>query len=157
MLTYHPCVTQGGVFRIGILEGSVYSVDWPGSFDESSVLYDCIPDIIKRLSTDLDLYFQGNYIDWQTYPLITDRGTDFQRGVWRILQSIPYGNTITYSDVAQRMGTKAVRAVGSACGRNLIPILIPCHRVINKNGGYGGYSAGLDKKIFLLRCEHCAV
>ncbi|KUO96345.1 methylated-DNA--[protein]-cysteine S-methyltransferase [Ferroacidibacillus organovorans] len=82
------------------------------------------------------------------------RGTPFQVQVWRALQQIPYGQTRSYSEIAANVGRKnAVRAVGAANGANPLPIMIPCHRVIGKNGTLTGYSGGLDIKVRLLKLE----
>lgn len=82
------------------------------------------------------------------------RGTDFQKGVWKELTKIPYGNTISYKELAIKMGgvTKS-RAVGQANSLNPIPIIVPCHRVINADGKLGGYSCGLEIKEKLLELE----
>jgi len=87
-------------------------------------------------------------------PLKFQIGTDFQRKVWKALQSIPYSKLCSYSDIAQRINSpKAVRAVGAANGKNPIPIIIPCHRVIGKSGKLVGFSSGLDLKRRLLKLE----
>ena len=81
-------------------------------------------------------------------------GTDFQREVWRQIALIPFGETITYSELAKRAGApNAVRAAGTATGRNPHSIIVPCHRVIGKSGTKGGYAGGLDRKRQLLRLE----
>ncbi len=81
-------------------------------------------------------------------------GTPFQLSVWEALQTIPFGETVSYSDIATRIHhPKAVRAVGAANGRNPISVLIPCHRVIAKDGGIGGYAGGLAIKRQLLQLE----
>lgn len=81
-------------------------------------------------------------------------GTDFQCRAWEALLNIPYGTTWSYKQQAKTLQKeKAVRAVGSANGKNPIPIIIPCHRVIGENGALTGYSGGLDKKVFLLKHE----
>ncbi len=81
-------------------------------------------------------------------------GTEFQQKVWHALMSIPYGETISYKEESQRVGNeKAIRAVAQANVANPLPIVIPCHRVINANGNLGGYSSGVDKKQFLLNLE----
>ena len=81
-------------------------------------------------------------------------GTDFQRRVWLALADIPFGETISYSELAQRIGSpRAVRAVGAANGRNPLPIVLPCHRVIGRDGGLRGYGGGLDIKAALLNLE----
>lgn len=83
-------------------------------------------------------------------------GTSFQCAVWRIILSIPYGNTITYGDIASQLGLpSAARAVGMACGANPVPLIVPCHRVVSSGGGIGGYSGrgGIPLKQQLLQRE----
>jgi O-6-methylguanine DNA methyltransferase len=83
-------------------------------------------------------------------------GTEFQLKVWKELQNIPYGETVSYKEIALRLGNaKLVRAIGITNGTNPIPIIIPCHRVIYSSGQLGGYSAGVDIKIKLLETEGC--
>ena len=82
------------------------------------------------------------------------QGTDFQKQVWNELLKIPYGETISYGELARRIGNpKAMRAVGAANGKNSIPIIIPCHRVINADGNLHGYGGGLWRKKRLLNLE----
>ncbi|HEX2412118.1 MAG TPA: methylated-DNA--[protein]-cysteine S-methyltransferase [Solirubrobacteraceae bacterium] len=102
----------------------------------------------------LDAYFAG---ELETFDLDLDpHGTPFQRRVWDALLEIPFGETISYSEVARRLGDpRLVRAVGLANGRNPISIVIPCHRVIGADGSLVGYGGGLDRKRWLL--EHEAV
>lgn len=81
-------------------------------------------------------------------------GTSFQRSVWDALLTIPYGETVSYAAVGEKINNpKAVRAIGNANGKNPISIIIPCHRVVQKNGKLGGYSSGLDMKQYLLQLE----
>lgn len=83
-------------------------------------------------------------------------GTDFQKKVWNELQKIPYGKTISYKTLAERVGSvKTIRAVGGANGANPVPLIIPCHRVIHADGSLGGYSAGIAIKQKLLQLEGC--
>lgn len=101
----------------------------------------------------LEAYFDGKI---KKFDLEIDfiRGTEFQRKVWKALTKIPYGTTISYEQEAIMLGDgKKTRAVGSANGKNPIPVIIPCHRVVRKDKSLGGYSGGLDKKIFLLNLE----
>lgn len=85
---------------------------------------------------------------------LAPRGTEFQLKAWQILAEIPYGNTISYSEQARFIGSERYRrAVAQANGRNPIPVIIPCHRVINKNGRLGGFSSGLENKAWLLNLE----
>ena len=87
-------------------------------------------------------------------PLDLRVGTDFQRLIWKALQQIPAGRTVSYGELAQTAGRpQAARAVGGACGANPIPVLIPCHRVLAAGGGLGGFTAGLDWKRRLLARE----
>ena len=87
-------------------------------------------------------------------PLDISLGTPFQQRVWRALQTIPYGQTISYAQLAERIGQPtAYRAVANANGKNPFSIIIPCHRVIASGGGLGGYTGGLDKKRYLLGIE----
>jgi len=89
---------------------------------------------------------------------VQTRGSELQQAVWAELQRIPYGQTISYSEMAARIGNpKAVRAVGSACGANPIPLIIPCHRVLRSDGSLGGFGWGLEVKEFLLALEHGAL
>ena len=104
----------------------------------------------------LTLYFQGREPDF-TPPLVP-RGTAFQRSVWELLRSIPYGETATYGAVAAALAGEtgrrvSPRAVGSAVGRNPVSLLIPCHRVVGAGGALTGYAGGLDRKRALLFLE----
>jgi AraC family transcriptional regulator, regulatory protein of adaptative response / methylated-DNA-[protein]-cysteine methyltransferase len=109
-------------------------------------------DHLKLLKRELRAYFAGELKDF-TVPLVFP-GTPFQENVWNQLRKIPYGKTVSYEDIAHRIGSPAaVRAVGHANGLNRIAILIPCHRVVNKNGEMGGYGGGLWRKRMLLDLE----
>jgi AraC family transcriptional regulator of adaptative response/methylated-DNA-[protein]-cysteine methyltransferase len=107
---------------------------------------------IKQLKKELAQYFDGSRNTF-TVSLVYP-GTDFQQKVWNQLLRIPFGKTISYEDIARRIGSpKAHRAVGHANGLNRIAIIIPCHRVVNKNGELGGYGGGLWRKRKLLDLE----
>ena len=100
----------------------------------------------------LDEYFSGERRDFDL-PLRLE-GSEFQVSVLNALQKIPYGETVSYGEIAKRIGRpKAVRAVGAANGRNPIPIVVPCHRVIGSTGDLTGFGGGLDTKEALLRLE----
>lgn len=110
---------------------------------------------LAQLEQELDEYFAGVRRGFTVTPDLA--GTPFQRRVWDALCAIPYGETRSYEDVATAIGQpRAVRAVGTANGRNRIAIVIPCHRVIAKGGGIGGYGGGLDRKQYLLTLERGA-
>jgi methylated-DNA-[protein]-cysteine S-methyltransferase len=100
----------------------------------------------------LQAYFAGDLTDFDL-PMAA-HGTEFQRRVWAALCDIPYGETISYGELARRVGNpKASRAVGLANGRNPIAIVIPCHRVIGADGSLTGYGGGLERKVWLLEHE----
>jgi methylated-DNA-[protein]-cysteine S-methyltransferase len=108
--------------------------------------------LIVAAKKQLAEYFKGQR---KTFDLPLDpEGTAFQKRAWNVLRKIPYGKTISYSEEAKRMKSPlSVRATGSANGKNPLPIIVPCHRVVAKNGALGGYSGGLSCKQFLLRLE----
>ena len=105
----------------------------------------------------LDTYFGGEIPDFT--PPIRMHGTVFRQMVWEILLTIPYGQTTTYGEIARRVAHEkkvpvmSAQAVGGAVGHNDIALIIPCHRVVGKNGSLTGYAAGLDKKAYLLKME----
>ena len=105
-----------------------------------------------QVKQQLQEYFAGKR---QNFDLpLSPQGTEFQCQVWRQLQTIPYGQTCSYSELAQAIQRpKAVRAVGAANGQNPIPVIIPCHRVIGSNGKLTGFGGGLDVKEHLLQLE----
>ena len=99
----------------------------------------------------LDLYFSGAKPDF--IPRLAPQGTPFQQSVWGELLAIPYGHTVSYGYIAQRLRCRSAQAVGGAVGRNPIALIIPCHRVIGSNGQLTGYAYGLDRKQWLLAHE----
>jgi methylated-DNA-[protein]-cysteine S-methyltransferase len=128
------------------------------SFPEGSMRRDPAPDWIYNekpfvaARRQLTEYFAGERREFDL-PLKLS-GTEFQMSVLEALQQIPYGETTSYADIAERVGRpKAVRAVGAANGRNPIPIIVPCHRVIGSHGELTGFGGGLDTKEALLRLE----
>lgn len=108
--------------------------------------------IILETEKQLSEYFHHQR---KTFDLpIETHGTSFQQGVWKWLNEIPYGATWSYKDVAQKINhPQAVRAVGTAIGRNPISIIVPCHRVVGSNGNLTGFAGGLDRKKYLLDLE----
>jgi methylated-DNA-[protein]-cysteine S-methyltransferase len=110
------------------------------------------PAPFAEVFRQLDDYFAGRRVRF-TLPLHLG-GTDFQNAVWTSLQAIPYGSTITYRDLAARVGKPAaIRAAGAANGANPLPIVVPCHRVIGSNGSLTGFGGGIEAKQFLLAHE----
>lgn len=129
--------------------------DFELKFNEKLFEADLI--IFNKAVAWLDDYFLGNnpVID---FPLKAE-GTEFRKQVWEILLDIPYGETITYGEIAKQMAqirgkkTMSAQAVGGAVGNNPISIMIPCHRVVGKDGNLTGYGGGIDTKIELLKLE----
>ena len=106
--------------------------------------------LLEKAKEEIEEYFQRKR---KTFDLPLDaKGTEFQKRVWKELLDIRYGETLSYGEIGDRIGTKAYRAIGNACGKNPIPILIPCHRVVGKDN-IGGFSLGLDLKRKLLDIE----
>ncbi len=114
--------------------------------------------IFEKVRQWLDLYFLGKEPD-VAIPLHFI-GTAFQKEVWEILCTIPYGQTITYGEIAKQIAAKkglprmSAQAVGGAVGRNKISVIVPCHRVVGTNGSLTGYAGGIEKKVKLLTLEH---
>lgn len=111
-----------------------------------------LPFCLKACVKQIDEYFKGNRREFLLN--LDPAGTDFQRMVWRQLEKIPFGQVVTYREIAGVIGNpKASRAVGSANGKNPISIIIPCHRVIGSNGSLTGYGGGLWRKEWLIKYE----
>lgn len=99
----------------------------------------------------LNVFFSGREPDFM--PRISMQGTAFQEKVWLELMKIPFGTTVTYSELAKRVGCNSARAIGNAVGHNPISIIVPCHRVVGCGGKLTGYAGGLDRKAALLELE----
>lgn len=108
--------------------------------------------LLRNAARELHAYFDGKLENF-SIPLKTE-GTEFQTGVWNALQKVPYGHAVSYSELAGQIGKpKAARAIGGAVGKNPIPIIIPCHRVLAAGGKLGGFTGGTDIKKWLLAIE----
>lgn len=111
-----------------------------------------VPEVLEDAVYQLKEYFEGHRKEFDLK--LNPTGTDFQKKVWNALLEIPFGKTLSYLELSKRLGdVKAIRAVASANGKNPIWLVIPCHRVIGSNGDLIGYSAGLDRKKWLLEHE----
>lgn len=109
---------------------------------------------LKSIESELAAYFKGKLTEFKTPFSFGSYGTEFQRSVWNEIFKIGYGKSSTYSQLANAIGKpNSYRAVANACGRNPIPIMVPCHRVLASGNGLGGYTGGTDKKIWLLEHE----
>ncbi|MFJ8751614.1 methylated-DNA--[protein]-cysteine S-methyltransferase [Streptomyces sp. NPDC102441] len=112
-------------------------------------------EAFTAIAAELRAYFEGNRTGFGIEYAVS-RGTGFQRRVWEALESIPYGTTLSYGEIAERIGAPraAVRSVGTAIGANPLLVVRPCHRVIGASGALTGYSGGLDRKRKLLDLEN---
>ncbi|MGD8112747.1 methylated-DNA--[protein]-cysteine S-methyltransferase [Vibrio sp. TRT 17S01] len=108
--------------------------------------------VLQQAAKELTEYFAGKRTTFEV--AVAASGTDFQRKVWQALRTIPYGQTWSYQQLAEAIDNpKAVRAVGLANGKNPVSIIVPCHRVIGKNGKLTGYAGGVERKEALLKLE----
>ena len=122
------------------------------SFVNSFIEHDSSNVFLKEVEKEFEEYFNGQRKEF-TFNCEPD-GTDFQKKVWNELLNIPYGKTVSYLDMARKLGDeKVIRAAASANGKNPIAIVIPCHRVIGSDGSLTGYAGGMDKKEWLLSHE----
>ncbi|GAA3747406.1 methylated-DNA--[protein]-cysteine S-methyltransferase [Micromonospora maritima] len=113
-------------------------------------------DLARLAVAELRAYFAGELTDF-TMPVVAPHGSEFERAVWREMTGIPYGETKTYGEVAKAVGDPgAARAVGVACNRNPIPVLVPCHRIVGAGGKLVGFGGGLSRKVTLLELEASA-
>lgn len=141
--------TKIGKLLIGVSQNKIAKI----SFNQpNNSLKGIKPKVVTNLETQLLEYFNGHRKIFQIDFSLS--GTDFQKEVWQKLLDIPYGKTISYGKLAAQMGdVKKIRAVANAVGKNPIPIVIPCHRVVGVNGNLTGYIGGLANKKFLIELE----
>ena len=155
-----PC---GGALTLGSWNNRLVVADWIDGWHHSTIMnrlqkytkasvVKSTSKVIEAASDWLDAYFEGSK-EPPDFDLLF-LGTDFPKRVWQLLLEIPYGETITYGELAQKAGTpKAARAVGVAVGENPFSIIVPCHRVIGKSGALTGYHWGLTRKRAILGWE----
>ena len=119
--------------------------------DKKSVTKSVLP---QDITIALDAFFMQKKNLPKTLISKHVTGSDFQKSIWEVIKKVPLGKTISYTDIAEKVGNKnAVRAAGTACGRNPLALFIPCHRVVRKTGEDYGYSWGADRKKWLLAFE----
>ena len=132
-------------------DGQKYFPDKLREYEENEL------PIFELTAKWLDIYFSGNIPDFM--PPIKINSTPFRKTVWGILQTIPYGKTITYGEIAKEIAKQkglskmSAQAIGGAISHNLVSLIIPCHRVIGANGNLTGYAGGIERKIKLLELE----
>ena len=113
---------------------------------------DIIPEVLQDCVYQLNEYFEGSRKNFSLK--LNPKGTDFQHNIWRLLQTIPYGKSMSYLELSKKFGdVKAIRAVANANGKNPLWIIVPCHRVIGSDGSLTGYAGGLHRKQWLLNHE----
>ncbi|WP_298474787.1 methylated-DNA--[protein]-cysteine S-methyltransferase [uncultured Maribacter sp.] len=128
----------------GIVSITVLNADVP--------ITEVIPEVLEDTVYQLREYFKEERKDFNL--ILNPEGTDFQKRVWKALEDIPYGKTISYMDLSKTLGDpKAIRAVAAANGKNPLWIVVPCHRVIGSDGSLTGYAGGLHRKKWLLELE----
>lgn len=121
-------------------------------FSEKSIgSMESTPSILDETCRWLDSYFNGKVPDFNLS--VAPSGTPFQQRVWAELMTIPYGETVSYGDIARRINCRSAQAVGGAVGRNPVAIVVPCHRVVGADGSLTGYAYGLERKRQLLMLE----
>jgi methylated-DNA-[protein]-cysteine S-methyltransferase len=164
-----------GLLRLVVTDGALTAIDFLGEMptdarESRSVtrfaaraggrpLGERVDDdpLLRKTAAQLAAYFRGDLEEFDLPIVLT--GSDFQRRVWGQLRLIPYGETRSYGEVGRRLGLtgQVARAVGAANGRNPVPVVVPCHRVVGASGGLTGYGGGLDRKDRLLRLEQHAL
>lgn len=159
----HHYLSPCGELKLGSWGDKLCLCNWvvekhPGRVDKrlqgglGAVYEEGLSEVIRRAMDELDAYFRGERKAFDIPLLFV--GTDFQKRVWNLLTEIPYGQTLSYGEMAARLGMpKAVRAVANANGANAISIFAPCHRVIGADCSLTGYGGGLEAKKFLLELE----
>jgi len=152
----HYCFYQSPVGKLLLIgsEGMLEELVFPTSADKKVVGDDWVEDIapFRKVIAQLSEYFAGKRHHFTLK--LAPSGTEFQRQVWQKLSEIPYGQTVSYGEIATQLGNpKGCRAVGMANSKNPIPIIVPCHRVIGKDGSLTGFGGGIDIKRQLLELE----
>jgi len=160
-LKYRIIDTAFGYVGIGATEKGISAVTLPCETEDDAMISlgeksgnggsdpELLPDLVERITR----YFHGERVSFLDELDITS-ASEFQKAVWQAARLIPYGETRSYLWVATQAGNpKASRAAGRALGRNPLPIIIPCHRVIAGNGGMGGFTGGIEMKMRLLALE----
>lgn len=132
-----------GVYFLGCPHAPAVAEDWVRDHRHA---------VLTQAGEELQAYLRGGRTGFSV--ALGGAGTEFQKAIWRQIAAIPFGETLTYTELARRAGAPAaIRAAGTATGRNPLSIVVPCHRVVGKNGSPGGYAGGLDRKRRLLELE----
>lgn len=147
MVKYSYFDSEIGIIKIGVSDGAVCEIGFANCPSESAP-----SALADRAFKEISEYLNGKRKAFD-FP-IAPKGTDFQRKVWSALREIPYGETKTYGEIAAQIGNpQAARAVGNACNKNPLLLVVPCHRVLGANGSLTGFAAGIKVKERLLLLE----
>lgn len=147
-------VSQEGLMYLGLLEKDLSHLQKSLGAGNHGVTFQQKPEVTAPYRRELVEYFQGKRQKFEQPLDLSWFGTDFQRAVWQTLVTVPYGEISSYSALAANIQRPlANQAVGTAVGKNPIPVVIPCHRILRKDGSIGGFSGGLALKRYLLKIE----
>ena len=150
-LFFDTLPTPVGVLSLEADETGLTAIHFPGRSPDEPKSSNT-SDLLAEAARELQAYFEGRLTAFSV-PL-NWRGTPFQKTVWRALMDIPYGETVSYGEIARAIGRpKSARPVGGAVGRNPLPIIVPCHRVIGSDQSLTGFTGGIDIKVALLKQE----
>ncbi len=142
--------TPIGGLGVGVASGKVIEVSFGAPLEPAATGLD---PMLSAALAELAEYFAGERTEF-TVPTAFNRGSEFEQAVWAQIASIPYGQTRTYGSIAHAVGEPlGAQAVGTACNRNPLPVIVPCHRVVGANGKLVGFGGGLPRKRFLLQLE----
>lgn len=134
------------------ITGDIDGIASVSVLNSEETITDIIPEVLEDCCIQLDEYFNGSRKQFSLK--LNPQGTAFQKTVWKALENIPYGKTLSYLELAKQLGdVKAIRAVANANGKNPLWIIVPCHRVIGTDGSLTGYAGGLHRKQWLLNHE----
>ncbi len=143
--------TPIGAFGVAAESGEIVAVHF-GGLGRNRPAEDPQPVLVEA-NRQLDAYFAGELTDF-AIAVAAPSGTEFEKAVWKVIAGIPYGEMLTYGEIAKMIGDPdAARAVGTACNHNPVPVIVPCHRVVGAGGKLVGFGGGLDRKRFLLQLE----
>lgn len=153
---YSTMMTPVGEILISACAEGVSGIYFEGQWSPSALRTEPADErsleLVRHARAELGAYFDGTLRVFSVACFL--QGTSFQANVWRALQGIPFGEVVSYRTIADRVSNrKAVRAVGAANGRNPVPIIIPCHRVIGSDGSLTGFGGGIERKQWLLEHE----
>lgn len=146
-------VNDKALLSLSFTDSNDYQTAWEKLKKQGTLIQISTHPIINQIALELEAYFHGACQEFKT-PVAYVIGTPFQQDVWRALKALSYGDQVTYGNIAEAIGKpKSVRAVATAIGLNPLSIIVPCHRVLRKDGRLGGFNSGLHRKKYLLALE----